>query len=146
MESGDAVTQALLGLPLPADAAEDAAHHAAMLRMLGSLKDVRRAVVGGEGMALGWLSRTALCCQVPSCAWCSTHVPGPHLRAEMTCSNFTRPPNWPCSQRRAGEIAALTDIDSRTAAAIVAFFQRGGRAAGGVPGLPPFGAAQLQSL
>lgn len=55
-------------------------------------------------------------------------------------------PNWPCSQRRADEIGALTDIDSRTAVAIAAFFQRGGRTAGGVPSLPACGAAQLPSL
>ncbi len=41
VESGEAVTQALLGLPLPADVPEDAMHQAAMLRMLGSLQDIR---------------------------------------------------------------------------------------------------------
>ncbi|PRW44579.1 hydantoinase subunit beta [Chlorella sorokiniana] len=87
VESGEAVTQVLLGLPLPADVPEDALHQAAMLRMLGSLQEI--------------------------------------------------------SQRRPEEITALTDLDSCTAAAVAAFFQRGGRTAHGLPG---FGAAQLQSL
>lgn len=39
MESLELVTQALLGLPLPADG--DEAHHAGLLRMLGSLQDIR---------------------------------------------------------------------------------------------------------
>lgn len=50
VESGEAVTQVLLGLPLPADAAE-AMHHAAMLRMLGSLHEIRWAAWGGGDWA-----------------------------------------------------------------------------------------------
>lgn len=45
VESGEAVIQVLLGLPLPADVPEDALHQAAMLRMLGSLREIRCAVV-----------------------------------------------------------------------------------------------------
>ncbi|KAI3428507.1 hypothetical protein D9Q98_007331 [Chlorella vulgaris] len=66
--TSEAVNHVLLGLPLPGDG--DAAHHANMLRMLGSLQHI--------------------------------------------------------SQRHGEEIAAHTDIDSRSAAAIAAFFGRWG--------------------
>lgn len=37
--SAEAINQVLLGLPLPRDG--DAAHHANMLRLLGSISDIR---------------------------------------------------------------------------------------------------------
>lgn len=61
--------------------------------------------------------------------------------SQLTCQHPPAPHQ--CSQRRADEITALTDLDARTAAAVAAFFQRGGHPVQGLPGL---GAAQLQSL
>jgi hypothetical protein len=107
----------LLGLPLPGDG--DAAHHANMLRMLGSLLHIRcvgAALLGAANCR--WRASTW-----PGTARRSSGLAGYHIRAAV---NQSLAPRLSCSQRHSEEIATHTDLDSRTADAIAAFFGRGG--------------------
>lgn len=140
VESVDAVTAALAGLPLPADG--EALHHTRMLRMLGSIADIRWARVPWLGMCWRRGGR------VPhSASRLESHRGVPPPRRPTTAPPPPALPNPRSrSERRADEIAAHTSLDPSAAAAVVAFFQRGGRQAEPLAGLPGLGGGVLPSL